>query len=323
MPRTGEHNGRNGRVDQIGRFREMSLRQIAALACLGSVFMLAVPFGLAIWLFAGDLVDGGTGLPLGVAAAAGAVAVGGTGVVWWWADQLFVARLFDHRSLPARPEFFDFQDLNQPMHWDEIGGKAFKDLRYVVFDCETTGLAPSKGDEIISIAAVRVENGVVNETDVFSRLVNPGMPIPKQSIKFHGITDDMVANEAPIGEVLPAFRAYVGDAVMVAHNAAFDMKFLQLKEEATGVSFPNLVVDTMLLSVFLEHESENHSLDGITQRMGISIEGRHTALGDSLATAAVLVRMMKRLETRGVTTLRQVIEATAKIEHVRRLRDRF
>jgi DNA polymerase-3 subunit epsilon len=310
-------------LDHIQRFREMSLRQIAALACVGTVAMLMVPFGLAVWLFAGDLVAGGRGLPLGVAGTAGAVAVGGTGLIWWWADRLFVARLFDHRSLPARPEFFDFQDLNQPMHWEEMGGKALMDLRYVVFDCETTGLAPSKGDEIISIAAVRVENGVVDETDAFSRLVNPGMPIPKESIKYHGITDDMVADEPTIDAVLPDFKAYAGDAILVAHNAAFDMKFLQLKEEQTGVAFPNLVVDTMLLSVFLEHESENHSLDGITQRMGITIEGRHTALGDSLATAAILVRMLKRLEARGITSLRQVIEATAKIEHVRKLRERF
>lgn len=301
----------------------MSLRQIAALACLGTVAMLVVPFGLAIWIFAGELVEGGTGLPLGVTGAAGIVAVGGTGLIWWWADRLFVARLFDHRSLPARPEFFDFQDLNQPMHWEEMGGKALKDLRYVVFDCETTGLAPSKGDEIISIAAVRVENGVIDEVNAFTRLVNPGMSIPKESIKFHGITDDMVADEPSVGEVLPDFRGFVGDAVLVAHNAAFDMKFLHMKEEATGVTFPNLVVDTMLLSVFLEHESENHSLDGITKRMGITIEGRHTALGDSLATAAVLLRMLNRLEARGVTTLRQVIEATAKIEHVRKLRERF
>lgn len=310
-------------MDHIQRFREMSLRQIAALACLGTVVILVIPFGLAIWLFAGELVDGRTGLPLGVAGTAGAIAVGGTGLIWWWADRLFVARLFDHRSLPARPEFFDFQDLNQPMHWAEMDGKALKDLRYVVFDCETTGLAPSKGDEIISIAAVRVENGVVDGTDAFSRLVNPGMPIPKESIKFHGITDDVVADEPAIDAVLPEFKDYVGDAILVAHNAAFDMKFLQLKEEQTGVSFPNIVVDTMLLSVFLEHESENHSLDGITKRMGITIEGRHTALGDSLATAQVLLRMLNRLETRGVTTLRQVIEATAKIEHVRKLRERF
>ncbi len=310
-------------MDHIGRLRELSIRQIAVWACLASVAMLAVPFGLSVWLFSGELVDGGAGLPLGVAAAVAAIAVGGTGLVWWIADQLFVARLFDRRSLPARPEFFDFQDLNQPMHWDEIEGKALKDLRYVVFDTETTGLRPSDGDEIISIAAVRVEDGAVKENDEFSRLVNPGMPIPKESIKFHGITDDMVANEASIGEVLPDFRAYVGDCVLVAHNAAFDMKFLHLKEDATGVAFPNLVLDTMLLSVFLEHESENHSLDGITQRMGISIEGRHTALGDSQATAAVLLRMLQRLETRGITSLRQVVEACAKIEHVRKLREKF
>ena len=179
------------------------------------------------------------------------------------------------------------------------------------------------GDEIISIAGVRVDQGQMDKNDTFSRLVNPSMTIPRNSIRYHGITDDMVAGEKGLADVLPAFKTYVGASILVAHNADFDMKFLRLKEEALGIRFENLVLDTLLLSVFLEHESQNHSLDAIAERMGINIEGRHTALGDSFATAEVLVRMFDMLEARGITTLRQAVDASSQIEHVKKLADQY
>ena len=157
----------------------------------------------------------------------------------------------------------------------------------------------------------------------FTRLVNPGRKIPKASIRFHGITEDMVQGEAPIGDVLPDFKAFVGDAVLVAHNAAFDMKFLKLKEAATGVVFDNLVLDSLLLSVFLEEEAHNHGLDAIAERLGVEVEGRHTALGDSIVTAGVFLRMLDMLEARGIRTLGQAIEASMRISHVRELQKRF
>ncbi len=310
-------------MDHIRQFREMSIRRLIAMAFMAIAVVMAVLFGGAAFLFSADMASGGIGVEmvtLGRTLVASIIAVA---VFWFLADRLLVARLHDHRSLPARPEFYDFQDLNQPMHWDEMGGKSLIDLSYVVFDTETTGLSPSTGDEIISIAAVRIENGKVDETGAYSRLVNPGCTIPPLSIQFHGITDDMVKGEAPIGEVLPSFREYVGDAVLVAHNAAFDMKFLKLKEVETGIAFPNLVLDTLLISVFLDHESHNHTLDGIAQQMGITIEGRHTALGDAVATAHVFRKMINRLEARGITSLRRVVEASSKIEHVRKMQERF
>jgi DNA polymerase III subunit epsilon len=244
-------------------------------------------------------------------------------LIWFCADRLIAARLNDHRNLPARPEFFDFQARDQPMHWDEMGGGSLRDLRYVVFDTETTGLRPSQGDEIISIAALRIEYGVIDEAGAFSRLVNPGRPIPAASTRIHGITSDMVAGEDAIGQVLPEFRDYVGDAVLIAHNAAFDMKFLQLKEPETGIEISNLVLDTMLISVFLDHGSQDHSLDSLAQRAGISVEGRHTALGDSIVTARLFLKMIGRLEARGITTLRQLVDASAAIEHVRKMSEKF
>ncbi len=254
----------------------------------------------------------------------GAVAAAAlTAVFWFAADRLLAAREFDKNSLPARPEYTNFDLYDHPKHLEELGGRDLKSLTFVVFDTETTGLGPSQGDEIISIAGVRIVDGEIKAAEAFNRLVNPDRDIPKASIRFHGITGDMVKDEAPIREVLPEFRDFVGDAVLVAHNAAFDMKFLKLKESETGVVFDHLVLDSLLLSVFLEPESRNHGLDAIAGRLGVAVEGRHTALGDSLTTAAVFLRMLSMLETRGIRTLGQAIEASSRISHVRKQQKQF
>jgi DNA polymerase-3 subunit epsilon len=279
-------------------------------AGLGAALLAVVG---AVWLLMGV----GGHLP-----AAGVVIVL-TGAVWVIIDRLLVAREFDKKSLPARPEYTKHGIYDHPMHLEELGGRDLKSLTYVVFDTETTGLRPSHGDEIISIAGVRVVDGAIRNGDPFTRLVNPGRAIPKPSIRFHGITDDMVRDEATAKEVLPEFCDFVGDAVLVAHNAAFDMRFLKLKESDTGAVFDHLVLDSLLLSVFLEPQSRNHSLDAIAERLGVVVEGRHTALGDSLVTAGVFLRMLNMLETRGIRTLGQAIEASSRISHIREMQKQF
>ncbi len=297
--------------------RTMNVHWLIALFLAAMALLVAAIAGYAGWRAASAdtaapwLVGGGV---------AGAVVAA---AFWALLDRILTRREFDHRHLPARPEFYDFDLLNQPAHGAEVDGRPLKSLRYVVFDTETTGLRPSGGDEIISIAGVSVVDGRVREEQAFSRLVNPLRQIPRGSVRFHGITDDMVADEAPAAEVLPAFRDFVGDAVLVAHNAAFDMKFLKLKEEAGGPVFGQVVLDTLLLSVFLETESRNHTLDAIAERMGVTVEGRHTALGDALATARIFVRMLDILEARGVRTLSQALSASNKMIEVRRRQAKF
>jgi len=133
-------------------------------------------------------------------------------------------------KLPDKPEFCNFDLLNQPMHLDELGGKKLRELTFVAFDTEITGLKPLEGDETIFIAGIKVVDGEVREGDEFTGIVNPGCSISKASIRLHGITDDIMANESDIRTVIPAFHEWVGDAVLVTHNAAFDMKFLKLKQ---------------------------------------------------------------------------------------------
>ncbi len=299
--------------------REMGIRGAIGLLWAAAVAGAVLVLAIAALVRPEALAAGGTGVPVGVVWAALAVLVLAMAGLWALTDRVILARLHDRRGLPARPEFRGGRGFEQPFHGDELDGRKLAALRYVVFDTETTGLRPSEGDEIISIAAVRCRDGAVEEADAFSRLVNPGRPIPRASIRFHGIADDMVAGEAPIGEVLPAFRAYVGDAVLVAHNADFDMTFLRLKEAGTGIEFANVVLDTLLISVFLDPLSRNHSLDAIAERLGVAVEGRHTALGDSIATARVFCKMLPRLEARGIATLGQVLQASARIRRRRGL----
>lgn len=224
--------------------------------------------------------------------------------------------------LSDRPEFYDFSLFETQYHGRELH-RPLKDLDYVVFDTETTGLNPSKGDEIVQISGVRLVKGKPTGEE-FNTLVNPGMPIPAPSIRFHGITDDMVAEAPPVQEALRSFRAFVEDSVLVAHNAAFDMRFLRTRESESGVVFDNPVLDTLLVSFVLQPNHSAHSLDAIAARFGvyISVEERHTALGDARGTAQIFVKMLPVLHRNGLATLDQVLEASNRVFHIRRQQER-
>jgi DNA polymerase-3 subunit epsilon len=224
---------------------------------------------------------------------------------------------------PARPEFYDFELMHLATADGGLEARPLRSVPYVVFDTETTGLNPSQGDEIISIGAVRIVSGRILTGETFARLINPGRAIPRESIKFHNITDAMVADAPPAAVALPQFRAFAGDSVLVAHNAAFDLKFLRLKEQDCGVRFNMMALDTLLISVFLYPELHAHDFDAIAQRLGVEISGRHSALGDALATAGVFVRLLDLLETRGITTLGDLMKASNMALAIRLRQEQF
>ncbi len=217
----------------------------------------------------------------------------------------------------SRPEFYDFDLFQAAPASAEWADRRLADLSYTVFDTETTGLDPSGGDEILQIGATRIVGGKLRRSEGYEQLVNPGRDIPAASIPIHGIVPERVAGQPKIGPVLQAFHAYAADTVLVAHNAAFDMRFLQLKEAATGLRFEQPVLDTLLLSAWLHPQQESHALEAIAARLGVPVAGRHTALGDAVVTAEVFLRLLPLLAERGIETLGQAREASQSTWHAR------
>ncbi|NCP41321.1 MAG: DNA polymerase III subunit epsilon, partial [Rhodoferax sp.] len=141
--------------------------------------------------------------------------------------------VLQNQSDEGRPEFYDFDLFQTTDQTSALEDRLLGDLTYTVFDTETTGLNPSEGDQIIQIGAARCVNGKLLKQESFEQLVDPERLIPAVTIPIHGITQEMVRGKPKITAVLPAFHAFAQDTVLVAHNAAFDMRFLQLQERNT------------------------------------------------------------------------------------------
>jgi DNA polymerase-3 subunit epsilon len=217
---------------------------------------------------------------------------------------------------PSDPEYdFDLFRISEQSR--ELDEHKLADLTYTVFDTETTGLDPLQGDEILQIGAVRIVNGKLRRQESFEQLIDPRRPIPAHTIPIHGIQPEMVQGKPTIDTVLPAFHAFAQDTVLVAHNAAFDMRFLQIKQRQAGVRFDQPVLDTLLLSALVHPNQTSHRLEAVAERFGVPVTARHTALGDAMVTAEILVRMIPLLAQRGIHTLRQAREAGEQTYHAR------
>lgn len=215
------------------------------------------------------------------------------------------------QSNADRPEYYDFDLFDRPMGQVDLD-QPLADLVYTVFDTETTGLEPANGDEIIQIGALRILNGRPLLQEHFDQLVDPRCPLKAASIAIHGITDSMLLGQPTIDLVLPAFHEFCADTVLVGHNVAFDMRFLELKEGPLGIRFDQPVLDTLLLSAVAHPNQQSHSLEAIMQRLGISMDQRHNALADATATAQVFIRLLPALAEQGIVTLRQALDASQK-----------
>ncbi len=209
----------------------------------------------------------------------------------------------------SRPEYYDFNLFRQTEQTRALEDRLLTDLTYTVFDTETTGLEPSAGDEIIQIGATRIVNGRLLRNESYEQLVDPQRPIAPASLRIHGLTSAMLHNQPVIDQVLPGFHAFCEDTVLVAHNAAFDMRFLQMKEQSSGIVFQHPVLDTLLLSAVIHPNQDSHRLEAIAERLGVNIIGRHTALGDAIVTGEVFLKMIPLLAEQGIRTLHDARKA--------------
>ena len=222
-------------------------------------------------------------------------------------------------AIAPRPLVFDF-DLMDPGGTEDIRDTALADLCFVAFDTETTGLSVEE-DAIVQIGAVRVLGGRIVGGEVIDTYVFPDRPIPPASTRIHRVTDDDVKGAPDIGTAGRALHHFARDAVLVAHNAPFDIGLLRRFQPEMEVEWSHPVLDTVLLSAVVFGTNEDHSLDALCDRLCIIIDDdrRHTALGDAQATAEVLVKMLPLLEGRGISTFGQLVEKTR--GHGRLLRD--
>ena len=178
-------------------------------------------------------------------------------------------------------------------------GQSLNDT-YVVFDLETTGFSSIK-DKIIEIGAVKVENGVI--TDKFSTFVNPKVPIPFEITNLTGITDDMVMEAPDIETILPQFLEFVGDAVLVAHNASFDVSFIEQNCRYQDITPDFTSVDTVAMARILLPTLSKFKLNVVANALHISLENHHRAVDDAGATAEIFVKFVEMLRARNIKTL--------------------
>ncbi len=178
-------------------------------------------------------------------------------------------------------------------------GQSLNDT-YVVFDLETTGFSPVK-DKIIEIGAVKVEKGKI--TEKFSSFVNPKVPIPFQITQLTSITDEMVLEAPDIETVLPDFLAFIGDAALVAHNASFDVGFIEQNCRYQDIMPDFTYVDTVAMARILLPTLSKYKLNVVANALHISLENHHRAVDDAGATAEIFVKFIEMLREQGITDL--------------------
>lgn len=180
-----------------------------------------------------------------------------------------------------------------------------RDVRFAVVDVETTGTSPAQRDRVTEIAIVQVAGGEV--TDCYETLVNPERAIPPAIVALTRITEEMVRDAPRFPAVASDVVGRLRERVFVAHNASFDWRFVSHEvQRAAGVALTGEQLCTVRLARLLLPQLPRRSLDAVTHYFGIDIGARHRAAGDALATAHVLVRLLRLAEDRGATTWREL-----------------
>ncbi|MCB8889995.1 exonuclease domain-containing protein [Vreelandella malpeensis] len=205
-----------------------------------------------------------------------------------------------------RPEFHDFDIAYHVSPGTPLDERPIEQLEIVAFDTETTGLDLRGNDRIVSLGACRIVNARLQMDDTFEALVNPRRPIPAASTAIHGLSDRDVEYAPSLPAVFAQFQVFTGEAILLAHNASFDLLALR----PAGVSLTNPVIDTLLISKALDKALDEHDLDALAARYDLDCPplDRHTALGDARLAAKLWLALLPRLKTRNVSTLAQLLE---------------
>ncbi|MBQ7677780.1 MAG: PHP domain-containing protein, partial [Lachnospiraceae bacterium] len=185
-------------------------------------------------------------------------------------------------------------------------GQRLDEGAFVIFDLETTGLN-SRTAKIIEIGAVKYENGRI--TDRFSEFVNPKMPIPYRIVELTSITDEMVRDADTIDAVLPRFKAFCGDAVLVAHNADFDTGCVTAQCNKLGIAWDFTYMDTIPMAKFLLPNLKKFGLHTVANALSVSLEHHHRAVDDAEATAHIFEKLVAKMADRDIYTLKDMNEA--------------
>ena len=182
--------------------------------------------------------------------------------------------------------------------------KKIDDEEFVVFDIETTGLN-SHTNEIIEIGAVKIKAGRI--VDRYSQLINPGRPIPYHITEITSITDEQVANEPKINEVIGKFVDFVGDAVLVAHNAPFDMGFIKRDiKKYLNIDYQCSVIDTLQMARDLFPDLKKYGLGDLNKTLGLALEKHHRAVDDSQATANMFIIFLEKYKEKGLEYMKDI-----------------
>ena len=191
-----------------------------------------------------------------------------------------------------------------------------KDLSqtFVVFDLETTGFS-NKNDKITEIGAVKVKNFEI--VDRFNELINPEKDISYKVQELTGITNDLIKDKPTIEEILPRFMEFIGDSVLVAHNAEFDIGFINQKCKEMNIEFKNKSVDTLMLSRILLPHLKRFKLNNLTKELGVPLHNHHRAVDDAAATAQIFIKFLDMLEKKGAKKLSDVNEVLGGIDYTK------
>ena len=189
---------------------------------------------------------------------------------------------------------------------------SLEETNFSILDTETTGLHVEKGDQIISVASLRVSNLKIGEEKILNELVNPKMKIPEASIKIHNITDDQVQAKPTLFEINEKILKFIKKSILVGHNINFDINFL--KENSKGSALAHRMkfikaIDTIYLTASLFPDLKNYELTNLCETFKIETKDqiRHSALGDCTITARLFLYLLNIAKSKGVKNITDLI----------------